>query len=672
MRSACGQTGIGKRARDVGLLLCLLIAGLGQYLITTNRNLPLALWLFIPSIVACAFLLRCGGVPARVTGDVPSWQPAAARSVRRRIVAWASVAAGTALLLFTSFLMFSSWHRYYYHSLWLYGGALILLAAGLDHVGKDIFRRVRTVGKSRRWEVFLFAGVLAVGIFMRAYRLDYYPPPTGVSCNEEPQQGDRVYNMLHEGTHPWEFYESNLVTALSFRALGVSMLSLRLPAVVLSVLTLVPFYLLVRLLMGYRVALASTFLFAVSRWHLCYARLSHNVYLPVFFVMLCVYLLVRTGYSRKLSNFVWVGILSGVLLFSYAGYRATIIVVLLYILDKCVRKLWRRRPRGDTGGVTARRGASPLLGLVIVGAVVLAFSLPVFKQVGSAQYYFEAARRSTRPHGGYYAEKDLSEYAGKRWERLVATAGIFTYRGDDSQAMNLPGEPMVDPVTGALFFLGLAYCLVTIGRDEHFFFTVVLFLGIFLGAIFVHNLDVRRLISTIPLLYVYAAFSLSALWAYIDGRCGRRGRGAFIAVVVAVCLFSFCYNYARFFGAQISDKRVRLAYKNHYTILIEHIKDLPPDRYVVVVSPIIHNLFMPNDYKWLYEARGKCARTFEEIFPLPESGDVTVIFQHPHDIVALSARLEKRFPGTACEYFTDPERADLRIAVCTLPSGGTG
>ena len=115
MRSACRQTGIGKKACDIGLLLCLLIAGLGQYLITTKQNLLLALWLFIPSLVACAFLLRCGGVPARVTGDVPSWNPSGARSGRARICAWACIAAGASLFLYTSSLMFSSWHRYYYH-----------------------------------------------------------------------------------------------------------------------------------------------------------------------------------------------------------------------------------------------------------------------------------------------------------------------------------------------------------------------------------------------------------------------------------------------------------------------------------------------------------------------------------------------------------------------------
>ncbi|MDP8248040.1 MAG: hypothetical protein P9M00_07865 [Candidatus Tritonobacter lacicola] len=648
-------------------MLCISGSGLGQYFITTRQHLTLALWLFVPSVAGCALLLGISGVPGLVEGCAPSWKIVRGRGSLARLTAFILSAAGIALLVYTSRLMFYRWGEYYFISIGLYGAGLAFLAVGLNHVGRSVVKARLPWRAGRKLEITLLVLVLAVGVFMRSYRLDYYPPPDGVSCVEEPQQGHRAFKMLYGKSHPWEYYESNLVTLLTFKTLGMSLLTLRVNAVVMACLTLVPFYLLVRLMMGWKVSLAVTFLFSVSRWHLCYARISHNVFLPVFFVILCIYLLVRTRYSWKPSNYVWVGLLAAVLLFSYAGYRATIIIAGYYLVEKIVRGAWGWRKRPGRGGdvVCASLGRTAL-GLLIALGVALAIALPMFNQVQSARYYFEAASRTTQPYGGYYAEKDFHQYLKLRWRRIVATAGLLTYRGDDARTMNLPSEPMMDPLSGLLFFLGFAYCIVTMGKDEHLFFAVVLLAGVFLGAIFVHNFDPRRLIGIIPLLYIFVAFSLSALWTYVSSRGSRPARGVFIALVVAVCLFSFWYNYTTFFCAQISDKSVRASWKNHYTILIEHIKDLHEDSYVVVMSPIIHNLFIPNDYEWMYKAQGKCVRTFDEIFPLPEQENVIVIFQAPHNVEALAKRFGKMHPGASCRYHTDPDRNDLRIAVCTL------
>lgn len=656
-----------RRVSTIILLVCLALAGAAQYFITRGEHPSVSFWLFSFSIAISAIVLGLSGAAGCVRGDGRVLETAGERGRPARILWRLAAAAGAGLVFHASWELHDGWNEFYFAAPWFYAAGLALLALGLDRVGRRVVRW-RRWRAGRRLEIVLFLAILGVGIFMRAHRLDYYPPPDGALCPEEAQQGGRAYKLLYKGGRFWEFYDSNLITAAAFTTLGASMSSLRIPPVILASLTLVPFYLLVRLLMGYRVALASTFLFAVSRWHLCYARIAHNIFLPVFFVTLLLYLLVRSRHCWRPSIYVWTGTLSALLLFSYAGYRSMALVAVLYLGYPIVRLRRSRKREGEenAGAVISRWKSAAGLGLAVATAAAIA--LPIFHQVPSASIYFEAARRTTRPHQGYYGEDDLGQVIAKRWKRLEKTAKIFTYRGDSSPTTNLPGEPMLDPVTGLLFFLGLACALATPKRNHHPFFLALFFLGIFLGAVFVHNLDVRRLISVIPLVYIFVAIALSSLWSFAVAGGGGLTRRAAAVAAFAVCGVCLWYNHAVFFGEQATSKAVRAAFKNPYTIVVDRIKDLPQGSYVVLVSPIIHNMFAANDLSWLKGDRidGRCVRRYEQIFPLPEQENLFVVFQSPHDVKAMAERLEGEIPGTVCSYHADPDREGLEISLCSM------
>src|SRR5262249_53311491 len=105
-----------------------------------------------------------------------------------------------------------------------------------------------------RWETALFVAILAIGLFVRFYRYDYYPPE-GVCAVEEPQSGQLTHLILTTDTRPWEFVGDRWLAVPFFRLFGESLLTLRIPYSIISWLTLVPFYLLGRALVSRAAAL---------------------------------------------------------------------------------------------------------------------------------------------------------------------------------------------------------------------------------------------------------------------------------------------------------------------------------------------------------------------------------------------------------------------------------
>ncbi|MFX0146008.1 MAG: ArnT family glycosyltransferase, partial [Candidatus Hodarchaeota archaeon] len=174
-----------------------------------------------------------------------------------------------------------------------------------------------TLLKEHWEELILVALVLACGLFLRLYRLDYYPPAGSISWNDEAQIGKDAYGIIHHGYLPWQFPNSVYATFLSFQVLGPTVLALRLPFVLLGFLTLIFFYLLARELFRFPVALAATFLFAVSRWHIAFVRLVLPSTPAMLLEVATFYLLLRGRRTGGMMNYILAGLSMGLGLYSH-------------------------------------------------------------------------------------------------------------------------------------------------------------------------------------------------------------------------------------------------------------------------------------------------------------------------------------------------------------------
>ncbi|MCJ7620391.1 MAG: glycosyltransferase family 39 protein, partial [Anaerolineae bacterium] len=254
-----------------------------------------------------------------------------------------------------------------YTGLLLYAAGFSLVAVACAHRERWRLPALSTL-KDHWLELTLVGLVLALGLFLRVYRLDYYPPPGGISWNDEAQIGKDAYGVLHHGYRPWQFPFSVYATCVSFLLLGPTVLALRLTFVTLGFVTLIVFYLLAREIFRFPVALAATYLFAVSRWHIAFSRLALPSTPAMLLEVATFYLLLRGRRTGGMMNYTLAGLTMGLGLYSHASFRIVPLLVLLLFLGQAW-SWWRARRGGDAS--RSRGTLSPWLSFLASAIVIM-------------------------------------------------------------------------------------------------------------------------------------------------------------------------------------------------------------------------------------------------------------------------------------------------------------
>ncbi|NIO71079.1 MAG: hypothetical protein GTN71_19110, partial [Anaerolineae bacterium] len=91
--------------------------------------------------------------------------------------------------------------------------------------------------KAHRKEILAWLVVFGLAVFMRVYLFGYFPPADGAAF-EEVQTGGVAYGILHLHARPLEFPLTGYLPALAFRLWGESSFALRLPFLILGILTI--------------------------------------------------------------------------------------------------------------------------------------------------------------------------------------------------------------------------------------------------------------------------------------------------------------------------------------------------------------------------------------------------------------------------------------------------
>ncbi len=644
----------------------LVAMGYGQYCIRLAPDDVFPTALFLLAALAAALLLGWGD---------PSPQPLPLAAVRpsrpARFFAGIGLFLGIVAVITASVLLSRDWA-------WWFAYSVALVLAGVTSMSVSL--RAFDPPKAPSWERFELIALLAIvalGAFLRFYHYTDFPAAFSMHAIEEPQAGNAGFKILHEHMRPWEFmFDQYLTAAAIYLTDDPSILTVRIPFTVFSILTIIPVYLLLRQLVSRPAALAGTFLFAVSSWNIIYSRAAHNIFLTNCLVVLDLSLLVSYARTGRLTTLPWIGLLSGYTLYAYAGYRGTTLLALLFLGMLLARHLRGFvRAAAEPEKLAAARAVLRDLfavGIVTVLAVSLFVPIIIITTSNKAQpyYYFEAANRSLS--NKQYYTNDTGKFFHQRYERLRNTARIFMHHGDDADTFNYPGEPMLDPLTSVLFVGGLilAACFPWRRFNAFFLFTFVfLLLG---GAVFVQNLDVRRLQGVTPFVALFAALFVDRLWLQAQSLPAPIRRGVLPLLAVAGGLFALGWNYNVYFNKMSKDRRVRQAFKNQYTTLIEYGRRRAPGREILLLSDL-KTFFQPSDYYWMIADRihGEDLPDLSSALPpaaLPHSDrPISVVIQLPFARQAIARLLAEVYPGTRCSDFVDSDNPYIAYTACDLP-----
>jgi hypothetical protein len=551
---------------------------------------------------------------------------------------------------------------------WVYlGRALLLYGVGLAFAAyafsllegwgiRELLVKTWQAMRHNKVELFLLGIVLLFGLFLRLYRLDYYPPPGGISWNDEAQMGKEAHEFLRGRAHPWQFPFSIYLPALSFLVLGESVLALRLPFILMGFAMLIPFYFFVRGLFSPRVALVGTFLLAVSRWHISFTRLVLPSTPTALLGLLCFYFLFRGLHTGRKMNYAWAGMAMGLGLYSHASFRIVPLILFTLFLVKVVSaygtlllsprpaKKWKRAL-----AILNENYQGPLVFLI----TALLFAIPFMAIVRQAPHAAFTERFTSIMPVLFSPNKS---YPLDLVSRVQEVFLFFNYRGEGWGGFNLPGAPMLDPFTGILFALGLGCCLFYFWRGENLFFLIWFFFTMIGGGVLVDTFRSHRIFLVIPVVYIFACVTLDWAWRELERALklkGKMGYAVSVPLLVVVLSLAAWENYDTFFNRQIHAPEVRQEFLRDISAVANRIGSLGGNHYVYLLADFPFYV-QGQDFAWMAgDPQGKRGMDITEILPSRDAtqADITYIFSLPYDVQALSALVRRFYPASEVQIF---------------------
>jgi 4-amino-4-deoxy-L-arabinose transferase-like glycosyltransferase len=193
--------------------------------------------------------------------------------------------------------------------------------------------------KNRR-NKFIFL-ILLLGLFLRLFKVGQYP---ATLYGDEQAFAWNAYNILKTGQdefgtpYPLQFrsfddYKAPIPVYLLvpfIRFLGLNAFTVRLPAVIFSVLTVYAIYLLARKYINSKSSLLASFLLAVSPWHVHLSRGYFEATISLFFMVSGVYFFVK---SRLKTGWLILSMLFFALsIYSYFTPRILFVIFIPFLL----------------------------------------------------------------------------------------------------------------------------------------------------------------------------------------------------------------------------------------------------------------------------------------------------------------------------------------------------
>lgn len=382
--------------------------------------------------------------------------------------------------------------------------------------------------------VALLAAILVVSALLRYWQLDEVPIAMTsdhvekiIDVNDILNRGKRpIFEPANGGREPMEFYLAALVAA--YGGTGLSYLTLKLVTATAGFITLPIIFLLARELSeDEALALIATLLTGISWWHNVISRNGLRFPLAPLFAALALWLLVRALKRHRRNDALLAGLAMGVGLYGYTPIRVmplvAIVIVGLYALHHRQRYTWIKL----------------LAWLSMIGLIVAAAFVPLARYAVDEPENFWR-RTFTRVTGDpeQPATPDWQVFLANEWNSIR----MFNYTGDSAWLVSPAGQPALDPLTGGMFILGVAYTAYRYARSRRWV-NLMLLIGIpvmllpsTLALAFpVENPSLHRSSVAIPFVFIITAMPLRLLFDSFMGGLGKK-RGT-IAGLSALALF---------------------------------------------------------------------------------------------------------------------------------------
>ncbi|CAA9270826.1 MAG: hypothetical protein AVDCRST_MAG77-3198 [uncultured Chloroflexi bacterium] len=404
------------------------------------------------------------------------------------------------------------------------------------------------------WTALALAAILAVGFGLLFYRIDSVPREMTSDHAEklldvaDVLEGQhRIFFPRNTGREAFQFYWIALMTPLT----GVSYLTMKLGTALLAFGTLPFTYVLARTLFGTHFALLATAVLAGMRWLWQVGRVGLRFPFPPLFGAAVFCFLIRALRDRRRNDFLLCGLMLGIAQHTYTALRIAPFGVIACIAIAAAADYWKTR------------SLAALRPLAVNTVLLFAISVLVFMPL--ARYGYDDPRmflfRGVTRMASDSADKPPPNIPEVFIGNVKNAYLMFNWKGDQVWVNTIPGEPMLDPIGGALFVLGCAYALYRLIRHRELpyaYLMVLLFTGLLPSimslAFPVENPSTVRMGMAIPITAILVALPLfllaRRLRVWMGGRPGAITAGVGLALVLAAMLRVNFDQYFRIYPAQ--------------------------------------------------------------------------------------------------------------------------
>ncbi|HAI73779.1 MAG TPA: hypothetical protein DCS28_04130 [Candidatus Moranbacteria bacterium] len=453
--------------------------------------------------------------------------------------------------------------------------------------------KTKQMQKNKIWIYVSIAAIVALGFFLRFYNIENTPP--GVYPDEAVNGIDAI-NAINTGDYQW-FYPANNgreglfmnLVALCFSLFGISVMSLKLPAILCGTLTILGTYLLTKELFAdylesrrERIALIAGYLVAVSYWAINFSRISFRANMLPMVLVFSFYFLWKGLRTKKWTDFAFGGLVFGIGLHTYIAFRIApvilIVALISFILSRkdFLKDYWKQ--------------------ILVFSIFTIIAAAPMFYTFYIHPEYLESRSASVsvlspEVNGGH----PIKTFSWSLFLSLIK----YNFVGDMNWRHNFPPYPILDIFSGTAFLFGLIYSILRLIR----LFTLRIFkkeqsekmnLYLFLIAWFFIMLapefmtaeglpHALRAIGTLPVVFIFAALAID----YFIERAEKYSlfsRKLFMALIILMLLSIGFFNgikYHRFWATRTETAR---SFEKVLMDISVYLKTLPTQKEKFVVA----------------------------------------------------------------------------------------
>jgi 4-amino-4-deoxy-L-arabinose transferase-like glycosyltransferase len=432
--------------------------------------------------------------------------------------------------------------------------AAVCLIIGLKKSGKETedSKNIFSVSfnPSLKTEIILLFFVLIIAAFMRLFMIDSIPS----GCfSDEALNGLTALDILNGRSLPVYIgpqAPNNAAVfmyyiAVIFKLFGIGATQLRLTPAFLGILAVPAFYFLIRYIGGAGPALTGSFILALMRWHIIFSRIAFHAAFAVVAVIFVLYFALRSFYSKKTYDFIFLGITFSFSFYTYQSARLCFFVLIIFMIYVFFyeRNFYRKNLRK--------------IALAVAVAVVVFVPMGIYIANHFNAFFSRQAEVSIVNKNNYNFKDSIQEQtwrSQKTWYNMLfynIQAGMlmFNYKGDANERHNLPGQPELDFFTGIFALIGFLYALTRLSNPVYFFFTTSFIIFMCAGFFTIESPQSLRTVAAIPCV---AFFALVFIFNFLS--CFKSAKSVSIAfVVIFIMLLLSAYNNFLDFGKLCQD-----------------------------------------------------------------------------------------------------------------------